>query len=733
MVQQKFADYDENPTVLYQYCEAADWANASSRCRSHPEESEVWIYRRNPDKNSIRWCVLPIHQACARTAPGKIVVDLLKANLISIRKRSFQMTSESNAPGSVEQINFNEGNLPVHFACQYGLSTAIVEMMFKAFPDSVRIKDKRGLTPLQIAEQASYETKDEIVEIIENAIEEQAEVREKEKEMTPMQRSMALKERKSRVHADRKATTSVREFENKINATDYVEPDPVAFVKPKMDSVKEDAIEEDDQPKPKSEPEPVEESKPATAPAPAPVAAAPAPAAAPRSVAPSPADSGVVAALNAQIETLEAENALLRKQASGEAGPDADAEYKKGALEATIEMLENEVDSLTAKLSEGFRASAAAELQASVDALEAENAALQEAGQLGDDLLETAAAPAGESDSVLKATVELLESRNEELQEKIDSLETEIQTMNKFKSKKDLADALAKVAPDPTNGGYSSPSAPAASGDPYEATVLVANTKKGISTILNQRIVAACVAAIEDHDCFTIALSGGSLPSFLTTLPFEFEALGVDAQFDKWYVLLADERVVPPNHDDNNMKALKSAFLKYAPVPLEHIYDIEPGRLGAMWDEENLTNNVAQWYEKEIVGPILKLSNGLDLAVLGFGPDGHTCSLFPDHPLLEESSKMVAPIMDSPKPPSNRITLTFPVLNDASNVIFCGAGASKNPILKGVFEEGKTVSSNNDGILTVTMTDPSPFPCGMVRPSSGNIFWVVDSPAAEGL
>ena len=98
------------------------------------------------------------------------------------------------------------------------------------------------------------------------------------------------------------------------------------------------------------------------------------------------------------------------------------------------------------------------------------------------------------------------------------------------------------------------------------------------------------------------------------------------------------------------------------------------------------------------------------------GPDGHTCSLFPNHPLLKEKTKVVAHITDSPKPPPERVTLTYPVLNHAKNVIFVSTGDGKKEVLEKILK-------NND----------SNFPATLVSPIKGNLIWILDEAAASKL
>ncbi|KAF4322680.1 hypothetical protein BBO99_00002731 [Phytophthora kernoviae] len=239
-----------------------------------------------------------------------------------------------------------------------------------------------------------------------------------------------------------------------------------------------------------------------------------------------------------------------------------------------------------------------------------------------------------------------------------------------------------------------------------EMVLRVSSTPDQVGVDVGKFIHDLSKQAIAAHGRFTVALSGGSLPKILNK---GLESIKGDVDFSKWFVYFADERCVPLDHDDSNYKACKAALFDFIPVPTSQIYTIDASLSPA---------DMAVDYTKklaEIWGSDLPR---FDLILLGMGPDGHTCSLFPGHPLLEEKTLFVASIEDSPKPPPQRITLTYPVVNNAANVVFVATGASKAELIP--------------HMVGVEKRTP-PLPAANVKPTDGVVYWFIDEDAAAKL
>lgn len=196
--------------------------------------------------------------------------------------------------------------------------------------------------------------------------------------------------------------------------------------------------------------------------------------------------------------------------------------------------------------------------------------------------------------------------------------------------------------------------------------------------------------AIAKHGAFSIAIAGGSLVKLLGKMA---EMTGV--QWDKWHVAWVDERCVPHADKESNYGGASEHWLSKVPIPKGQIHAIDesltPGGGGM-----EVASKAAAEYERRLKSlpeealPIL--TGGLpafDLLLLGFGPDGHICSLFPGHPLLQDTSgQWILPIADSPKPPPERITFSLPAVNAASNIIVVGTGDAKAEVVNQVFAPG---------------------------------------------
>ncbi|UUI67316.1 6-phosphogluconolactonase [Aeromicrobium duanguangcaii] len=126
-----------------------------------------------------------------------------------------------------------------------------------------------------------------------------------------------------------------------------------------------------------------------------------------------------------------------------------------------------------------------------------------------------------------------------------------------------------------------------------------------------------------------------------------------------------DERFVPEGHEDRNDRQAREGFLDRLAVPDDHIH-----AMPAHGCELSMAD-AADAYAEELP------EEAFDVVLLGVGPDAHIASLFPGHPQVHERERLAVEVLDSPKPPPQRITLTYPALNHTRATWFVVSGADK--------------------------------------------------------
>lgn len=210
---------------------------------------------------------------------------------------------------------------------------------------------------------------------------------------------------------------------------------------------------------------------------------------------------------------------------------------------------------------------------------------------------------------------------------------------------------------------------------------------------------------------FTVALSGGStprslythltLPPFRNTIPWG----GV-------HIFWGDERMVPPDHPESNFGLANTLLLPNVPIPDENIFampmkDINPDAAAKIY--EDAIFECFDPDEDEI--PVF------DLILLGIGADGHTASLFPGTSALDEKEAWVVanhiPFLNK-----TRLTLTFPLINQAKNILFLAAGKDKAPVIRTLLSEHP---------------ERSAYPAAGVQPAAGERHFIIDQDAASEL
>jgi 6-phosphogluconolactonase len=212
--------------------------------------------------------------------------------------------------------------------------------------------------------------------------------------------------------------------------------------------------------------------------------------------------------------------------------------------------------------------------------------------------------------------------------------------------------------------------------------------------------------AIRERGRFCVALSGGSTPKAMFSLlaSSKFSAL----PWDKIFLFWGDERYVPADDPQSNYRMTREALLSRVAIPAENVFPVPTGKTPASAAADDYEQTLKRFF---------KLGAGefprFDLTLNGVGTEGHTASLFPDSPALEENTKLVFAAWIE-KYQMYRITLTLPVFKRAACVLFLAVGKDKAEILR-------TIQENPDGGL----------PAQLVQPADGELLWFVDRAAVS--
>jgi 6-phosphogluconolactonase len=203
---------------------------------------------------------------------------------------------------------------------------------------------------------------------------------------------------------------------------------------------------------------------------------------------------------------------------------------------------------------------------------------------------------------------------------------------------------------------------------------------------------------------FRVSLSGGSTPKALYAVLASNEFKDrFPWQRVSWY--WGDERFVPPDHPDSNYRMVREAMLSKVPVPPENIHPVPT---------DGTPDEAARRYERTLqeaygaadLDPARPL---FDVTLLGLGTDGHTASLLPGEPVLEERKRWVAAVAHGR--PEPRITMTYPAIESSRQIAFLVAGEEKAPVLR-------AIQGGNSQV-----------PAARLQPK-GKLFWFVDTAAA---
>ncbi len=242
---------------------------------------------------------------------------------------------------------------------------------------------------------------------------------------------------------------------------------------------------------------------------------------------------------------------------------------------------------------------------------------------------------------------------------------------------------------------------------PAEPQVRIFASPEHLSHAAAERFCLIGSKAIRERGRFTVALSGGSTPRGMhEELVRNF---ATQLSWNDVFFFWSDERHVPPTDADSNYRTANETLLSKLPIPADHIFPVPTEMPDAGEAARAYEQTLQNFFRPTAVFP------RFDLILLGMGPDGHTASLFPGTTALDEKKHWVVANWVA-KFSTFRVTFTYPVLNNAANVMILVCGADKSTM------------------VVRALKDPSAnLPCQGVKPEDGELMWFLDQAAAARL
>lgn len=221
-------------------------------------------------------------------------------------------------------------------------------------------------------------------------------------------------------------------------------------------------------------------------------------------------------------------------------------------------------------------------------------------------------------------------------------------------------------------------------------------------------ILSAIEQTLSRQELFGLVLSGGSTPRAVYSWLSQ-PALAGRVPWSRVHFFWGDERCVPPDHAESNYHMAYETLLAPLELPPQNIHRIH----GEIHGEEAAAlyeRSIAEFFGEETHLP------RFDLILLGIGEDGHTASLFPGSPALDETLRWVVALEHTqpPTPIVSRITMTLPLLNSARRVAVIVSGSAKAGVVR------RALSGDKLGL-----------PIQRVRPEGGEMVWLLDEAAAK--